>query len=528
MKRISILLAAALTLAACQKNETPSPSNEGATLYATIEDVAATKTYMDANNNIRWSEGDQVVAFMKTSLGLRYEVATSSVGKTSAHFDEVGGNGGGLNAGTEWDHNIVYYPYSESIEAAKSGNNYVLNTVLPSEQNYAAGSFGNGAMAMVAVSENNNITFKNILGGMKLQLKGTQKVASIILRGKNNEKLSGAATVTAYTEATKPAITMASGASPYIVLNCGSGVQLKESTATDFIIALPPVLFSEGFIVTVTDTKSNTYTVGTDNRNEVFRSSLLIMPVVTLEAVQSKPNEGDYIDEYGINHGQGVRIRNSVWAPVNCGYHPTFYPYGKLYQLGRKYGQGGSDDISSPIFALAPASIDEAQSKDYENTFFTDWSDQIVSNLWKSGTEENPVKTIYDPCPDGWRVPTYSELNQLLPDSGFEIDSRLQGLIVVGVGDTQAEIFLPLFMGMRMSSGEIVNSVAYASTSVYNSVFYATSATYHPAEYEWVEDDSGLGHYVLIEEGYYSLEYSSLFSNTLGHGTRLRCVQIAD
>ena len=32
MKKISILLLAALTLAACQKNETPSTSNEGATL----------------------------------------------------------------------------------------------------------------------------------------------------------------------------------------------------------------------------------------------------------------------------------------------------------------------------------------------------------------------------------------------------------------------------------------------------------------------------------------------------------------
>ena len=48
MKRISILFAAALTLAACQKNETPSTSNEGATLYATIEETASTKTYMDA------------------------------------------------------------------------------------------------------------------------------------------------------------------------------------------------------------------------------------------------------------------------------------------------------------------------------------------------------------------------------------------------------------------------------------------------------------------------------------------------
>jgi uncharacterized protein (TIGR02145 family) len=33
--------------------------------------------------------------------------------------------------------------------------------------------------------------------------------------------------------------------------------------------------------------------------------------------------------------------------------------------------------------------------------------------LWNSGTEDNPVKTEYDPCPAGWRVPTYSELSAL-------------------------------------------------------------------------------------------------------------------
>ena len=40
----------------------------------------------------------------------------------------------------------------------------------------------------------------------------------------------------------------------------------------------------------------------------------------------------DYIDEYGINQGAGVEIDGVVWAPVNCGYHATDYPYGKLYQ----------------------------------------------------------------------------------------------------------------------------------------------------------------------------------------------------
>ena len=283
MKRIfTSILSAALLLTACQMSDLSTPSSEEGFLYATIEEVAATKTYMDINNNIRWSEGDQIVGFMKSSLGLKYQILPSSVGKTYASFENVSDSNGNINAGIEWDHNVVYYPYSDVVEAQKLGSNYSLSVSLPAEQTYAEGSFGNGSMAMVAVNETNNITFKNILGGMKLQLKGSQKVTSIQLVGKNFEKLSGAATVTAYTDETKPAITMAQSASASVTLDCGSGVQLNESAATEFVIALPPVLFSNGFTVIVTDSESQTYTVETDKANTVLRSSLLVMPEVSL------------------------------------------------------------------------------------------------------------------------------------------------------------------------------------------------------------------------------------------------------
>ena len=483
-------------------------------ITAQIEQEPDTKTYMDANNNIRWSEGDQIVGFMKSSYGHKYKLVSSYAGKTYADFERVSsGNGGNLSAGTEWDHNVIYYPYSDAVEAAKSGSNYTLDVVLPSEQTYEADSFGNGSMAMVAVSEDNNITFRNVLGGMKLQLRGTQTVTSITLEGKNNEKLSGAATVTAYPDETKPTITMSDDASTSVTLNCGSGVQLKESTVTEFIIALPPVLFGNGFTVTVTDTDDQTYTVETDKANTVLRSSLLVMPVfklgdpvgdgsggeteipvstVTISTASLKIYEGEtaqltarvrpidatngtvtwssdtpsvatvdqtglvtavsageatitavaggvsatcsvtvaslmetdpnYIDEYGVDHGKGISIGGTIWAPVNCGYHETDYPYGKLYQWGRKYGQGYSDeyDATVPDIRDGGISLSGGQSDDNANIFFVgdaendyDWLYQSDDTLWNIGTESDPVKTEYDPCPAGWRVPTYAELDEL-------------------------------------------------------------------------------------------------------------------
>ena len=162
MKKISVILAVALTLAACHKNAISEPSLSEVDLYATIGDETSTKTVMDENNNIRWSEGDQIVAFMKSSLSMKYQLAEESTGKTSARFvRQTNGGTDDFYGASDLNHNIAYYPYSETIEVAKSGSDYALYVTIPSEQTYAAESFGNGAMAMVAVSESNNITFRN-------------------------------------------------------------------------------------------------------------------------------------------------------------------------------------------------------------------------------------------------------------------------------------------------------------------------------------------------------------------------------
>lgn len=137
----------------------------------------------------------------------------------------------------------------------------------------------------------------------------------------------------------------------------------------------------------------------------------------------------EYKDEYGVNHGYGVAIGDVVWAPVNCGYKaPTVdaqgnvtdkgYPYGKLYQWGRKYGQGYSLEYDSnvPTIVEGQVKVSEGQLEANANVFYRcngDWSLYQNDELWNSGTESNPKKTNFDPCPDGWRVPTYKELDAL-------------------------------------------------------------------------------------------------------------------
>lgn len=290
MKRFRpALLAIVLGLVSCTDKaiNLPTYSNE---LYAQIEhlwDVEQTKTSKDDNNNIRWSEADQVIAFMKTSLGARYEIDDNSVGKTSGSFSRITDESSNdLLGGMELNHNVVYYPYASDVECERMGTNYALDVVLPIEQVYAVNSFGDDAFPMVAISDDNNLTFKNVCGGIKLQFKGSQKVSSIKIEGKNNEILSGDAVITVYTDETKPSIEMSNNSSTSVMLNCGEGVQLSEDKSTKFIITTPPISFSKGFTVTVTDVDGQTYLIETDKCNEIFRSTLLVMPEVTLEEDQ--------------------------------------------------------------------------------------------------------------------------------------------------------------------------------------------------------------------------------------------------
>lgn len=638
-KQLLGLLTILTVFVACQKNEVASLS-EDVTIHATIEDKDATKTIMDENNNILWSENDQIIAFMKSSYGHKYQVKPSFVGKSYAEFLMVSsGSSNDLFAGNEWDHNVVYYPFSENIECLKSGSNYALEVNLPTEQVYVPNSFANGSMAMVAVSENNNITFKNVLGGIKLQLKGTQTVKSIKIEGNNNEKLSGAATVTAYTDDSKPTIEMSQSASTSVTLNCGhNGVQLNERYATEFIISMPPVVFSNGFSVTVTGTHGNTKKISTDKNNTVYRSSLLVMPEVdvndvvqfigesaqkaemvgaTLEKIIEGPlweqynmdsapiyhltyrkkgmpmkisipssavshssnpyskshifkvnnidfaetgggfslidggvdiymtpdesstyergnfcfynsnmnvvlvlictldltssSDLDYIDEYGVNHGNGMNIDGTTWAPVNCGYHSTDFKYGKLYQWGRKYGQGYCgklydkdenhigeySDAIIPELVAGPIDIINGQSESNKNKFYyrsdypRDWLDIADDKLWNAGTEENPVQTQHDPCPTGWRIPTNNELKSLTKNHSTWTTNELgeAGYWLSGSVEYSKDVPSVFFS----AAGFIYDFNGHASSRGYLSYYWSSASYNNNAKYLFLLKDDEIG-----------------------------------
>jgi hypothetical protein len=158
----------------------------------------------------------------------------------------------------------------------------------------------------------------------------------------------------------------------------------------------------------------------------------------------------------------GVIINGIKWATRNVAAHGKFVEkpedLGALFQWGRA-GDGHEKrtsltyPISGPFVHGHSISGDEnfdvhgqivnthpAYGKFILIDFWAedDWRTPSDNALWNSGSETAPVKTANDPCPDGWRLPTKTELATL--DNGVWTDSPVAGCFF-GSGDNL--LFLP-------------------------------------------------------------------------------------
>ncbi len=311
-KLFTLSFLAGLALCGCQiqEPEITDVPEQGVTFTAIVEDGqddVNTRTSMDSKGNVRWKKGDQVSIFYNGWVNYQYQVTDASDGKTTAVLNPIStssstGSSGSLPSfigGTveSISNNVAYYPYSSGTELAKDGSSYLLDGIeLPATQTYAENSFGNGSFPMVAVTSSVSdltLKFKNILGGIKFQLKGSARIASISISGNADEVLCGAANVTVSTSAT-PTIELTDADAKTVTLDCGTeGVQLNTETATSFIIALPPMTMASGFTATVTDTYGRTMEIKSVKSQEIRRSGILKMPVLdytgTVEDYNNEP-----------------------------------------------------------------------------------------------------------------------------------------------------------------------------------------------------------------------------------------------
>ena len=183
----------------------------------------------------------------------------------------------------------------------------------------------------------------------------------------------------------------------------------------------------------------------------------------------------DYIDEYGINHGGGILIGNVLWAPVNCGYHAVNYPYGKLYQWGRKHGQGygvpyeyesAAVNPDKTTAEIVPGPVKPSDARRYPNRFYAksnmapfNWTTNDMK-LWNNFTDSGVIfkNRENDPCPEGWRLPDLKDLQELAMHHSEVVEGpegHIKGMWFSGPNEYSTNvprIFLPL-AGYRNMTG---------------------------------------------------------------------------
>lgn len=227
--------------------------------FATIES-SNTKTYIDDQIRLRWTAQDCITLFEESTYAREY-----------VFTGETGDNAGGFTQKSIDDKYITeelvpytYAVYPHSSEIRLDETDCFLTVTMPSEQTYVENSFGLGANMMVAVSETNQLHFKNVSSFLRVRLYSENAtISSITITSMGEESIAGTARVIPNING-NPTCEM-TGSNKSIRLTCTNPVKISsdEDAPTDFWIVVPPVTLEDGFSVSVekTDGKSQVYEV---------------------------------------------------------------------------------------------------------------------------------------------------------------------------------------------------------------------------------------------------------------------------
>lgn len=297
---LAVLAMSALAMVSCKKDK-DTDNGEKITIYATMDSPKAggERTHLGPTTNnftpTYWSTYEEVAVFSGSQMK-EFEL-TGGADTPDATFAG--------EAPTTNSAYCAFYPYSGpnnlSATQSGSGSTYTVTYALPYCQTYRAPINGNPTFddrdcPMIAYStDGQNYQFKNMMGVLKLDLKGTGVVDHIVLTDNNtNAKLHGTATVSVSAQGATPSLTSASFTDGRndLKLTCGDGVELNKNTATSFYFVVPVgTLGTNGFIIDVYNANDEKYTIDKSNisGNIIQRAIISTLAVDNVEVPEAAP-----------------------------------------------------------------------------------------------------------------------------------------------------------------------------------------------------------------------------------------------
>ena len=248
-------------------------------IYASFETqdiVGATKIYIGEDYKLYWNAGDHISFYNNEMYNYEYKF-DGSTGDRGGSFSKVNTV---LHSKEPLPHKYAVYPYSTDNII---NDNAVISLNVSATQNYATNSFGVGDNIMVAAEDDESLFFKNACGYLRFKLYGKMKVSSVSLTGKKDEKISGPAIVTMEVGG-NPVLKMTEDAGTMITVSCETPVSLEHSAEkpTEFWFVVPPVTFSEGFTLSISDPTGETCEVSTSKSFTISRNTITSLAPVSV------------------------------------------------------------------------------------------------------------------------------------------------------------------------------------------------------------------------------------------------------
>ena len=272
-------------------------------------------------------------------------------------------------------------PYSAVYPASAYKAEGVIT--IPSTQSYVAGSFDPASSVMCSYSGGEaTLNFHHLMAYLKLSF----------YTESDNEAMSGDFNVNFANSALIPVAEKAAD----VVVDCG-----EEGVApgTPVIVAIPALNYASGLQITTVD-------VNGDKTVHKLKSAL--------DAVAGTVyNMSITFELYPGSRLKPIKVGNLLWAPVYCGYSAA-HPNGLLYQYGRAKGQPYYPASPSSNVCVKGSTSDPADDKFYVNK--PDWYSGTALTSWPMSKDEAGYVEgkIGNPCPDGWRLPTVAEFEELM------------------------------------------------------------------------------------------------------------------
>lgn len=333
-------LVATSLLASCKKNNNDNTAN-GQGFRATTEQGAGnnTRTHIDGLNptaggtsQVLWDDADLIKVRNNAGTVLTYQLTDGEDSPNGIFY-------------TGEPHDNFFQPNYTAIYPAFNADD-VANTItgegtaqftLPATQSYVENSFAKGAMPMMAVSDNQTLPFKNVLGGLCFPIVGNLTVKKIVLTSANTaDRLNGV--FDANYNNGEPTLTHntddGDNGDNTITLMCNPAVQLDATNPTDFIVMVPPGMLESGFAITAygeTDnviyTKSTSTAPGADfiQRKLIRKTNANLEVVEYTVSLSANPTAGGTVTGGGTYH---VGDNCTVTATANSGYAFTNWTEG--------------------------------------------------------------------------------------------------------------------------------------------------------------------------------------------------------